>query len=371
MSEGGEGVKIENSVEGPQQKIEVHLSRKDFESKGINWAYEQISQHLPQGELKDAFDLAMKEREARRERGIDVLSPTSLVEGSNKYAFRGVIRKSNGEPMHSYKDAILSDVSDKLFIHGIEAPGSEENILPRNLWDPWVFPTPVGIEDRGEDVSEILVYRNETFVIPPGDGDQTVTRVNMETGKKDQISKKEAVDESYPTLRDILVGQIEVYFDKAKDKFLDSMLVDGRYPPTASELDSLISKIDLQKEFAGARLESSKLNGIALSFKTLEQSHLFALKIMSEGVRKQIFLNSPSEDFYKENLLTDFRIDGPGHLNFMETSPDPDSIVSRLSIRNSGNIDSDYQKKLKDLVKSTIIETMPHLAQSMEKINLV
>jgi hypothetical protein len=224
MSDGGDSVEIENKVEGPQQKVEIHLSAKDYLNQGYpthsafnqnGWAYEQISEHLPPGKLKKAFDLAKNERDARIKANVDVLSNESMVPGSDEYAFRVFKRKSDGSPLRGNEKATLSSVGDNLYEYGIEAPGDEDMILPRNIWDPWGFPTITGMRDRGEDVTGILVYENKPFVLPTKESDEHVTLIDLETAKKVQISKKEAADKKYPTLRDLFVGQIEVFFDGA------------------------------------------------------------------------------------------------------------------------------------------------------------
>src|SRR5690606_24282486 len=101
--------------------------------------------------------------------------------------------------------------------HGIDAQGSEGNILPGMIWDAYAVPTHIELKEDGVNVMEVIVYRNQPFVLPTKNGEDTTTLVNLSNlstnGKKSEISVKEAKEKGYPTLRDLLVGQIEVYFD--------------------------------------------------------------------------------------------------------------------------------------------------------------
>lgn len=232
MAEGSGEIKIENNVEGPQQKVVVHLSKQEFTDQGypnhspINqntWAYEQISSSLPSGELKKAFDMAKEERKLWIDRKsedlkFDILTRETLVEGSDRYMFRGAIRKSDGAPFFLDDRATLESVDANLYEHGIEAPGIEDMILPRRIWDMYTFPSPIRVEERGEDVSIIMVYRNEPFVLPNKEGEETATMIDIENWKKEQISVQEAREKKYPTLRDIFVGQIEVRYEDTATK---------------------------------------------------------------------------------------------------------------------------------------------------------
>lgn len=232
MSENGGEIKIENSVEGPQQKVVVHLSKREFEDQGypkhspINqntWAYEQISSSLPSGELKKAFDLAKEERKLWIERKnddlkFDILTRETLAVGSDRYMFRGAIRKSDGTPFYLDDRATLESVDINLHKHGIEAPGIEDMILPRRIWDMYTFPAPIRVDERGEDVSIIMVYRNEPFVLPNEKSEETVTMFDIENWKKEQISVQDAREKKYPTLRDIFIGQIEVRYEDNTNK---------------------------------------------------------------------------------------------------------------------------------------------------------
>jgi hypothetical protein len=215
---------IENTVEGPQQKVEVHIPMSDFvdmcypnhsPSEATDLLYEQIEEQLPEGEIKTAFSLAKKEREEQDKAKVDILvNKKTFVEGSDRYAFRGIKRKSDGTPMWQHPDATRDKVPDKLHEHGIDAPGSEDMMLPRRIWDQYALPTIGGVRHYDEDVGVILIYRNEPFVLTTKEGDTETTLIDLETREKTQISIKEAKEKKYPTLRDLFVGQIEISIDR-------------------------------------------------------------------------------------------------------------------------------------------------------------
>ncbi|EKE05646.1 MAG: hypothetical protein ACD_19C00187G0034 [uncultured bacterium] len=106
----------------------------------------------------------------------------------------------------------IYDQAENVFNYGIDAPGSEENIMPRVLWEMHAFPSVYGLENRGEDMTEIFIYKNESFLLPSNGSSDKVMFVEMATREKKEISVVEALEKKYPTLRDIFVGQIEVRY---------------------------------------------------------------------------------------------------------------------------------------------------------------
>jgi hypothetical protein len=213
---------IQNRVEGPQYKVVVHCSANEYlkhwgtGEDPYAYPYEKIMEQLPEGELKKAFIAGYNEQEARRKAGLGALGSPILTDEAKKYAFRGIRRRSDNLPTWQHPEATLESVDDSLHANGIDAPGERSPyfIMPGLIWNIYAFPNATDVRKHNIDVSGILVYRNEPFVLPSQPGAVTTKLYTGDGSKAQEISLDQA--KNYPTLRDIYIGQIEVHYDKPK-----------------------------------------------------------------------------------------------------------------------------------------------------------
>lgn len=211
----GEAPPIENRKEGPKQKAVINLPQEGLKARlgreVIDWFYEEVLNQMPDGELKDAFDLAAKERTARLEDpDVEMHYGPALIPGANKYAYRAFTRRSDGAPLPYHLESTYEKAGENILLHGIENPNSPDMILPNLISDDHWLPD----FNLGDDISSILVYKNEPFVMPTKSGEQTTRLINLETGEVKSISLSDARERGYPTLRDNVVGQIEIHWIK-------------------------------------------------------------------------------------------------------------------------------------------------------------
>jgi hypothetical protein len=210
------GIAIENKVQGPQQLVETHIAQKDYLGQWGHdpdeWALNQISSQMPDGELKHAFDAGVTEFHERRIRHLMEWDPEIITDEAQKYAYRCVKRRSDNLPTWEHDESTLASLEDNIFVSGVDVPTEESAtyISPGHFWNTHLFPGPIDFEKTDIDTSEILVYRNEPFVLPSKPGDKKTTLVKNRVSS--QINIEEA--QKYPTLRDIYIGRVEVRFDK-------------------------------------------------------------------------------------------------------------------------------------------------------------
>lgn len=214
--------KIENKVEGPQHVIRINVSAEDYAKNWTEspdpytWIFKELSDKLPEGDLKKAIELANDERLEKEQRGAHINDPVIIPEAS-KFAFRCITRNSNNSPQPSHPDSTI-DKTEKLFFElGIDSPDVETAgyILPGTIWTRYAFPLPSDI-DKGKNISIIMIYNNVPFVLPPKPEETDVVLIKLpERTHPDFISKisvEKAKTKGYPTLRDICLGQIQIHF---------------------------------------------------------------------------------------------------------------------------------------------------------------
>ncbi len=200
----GESAEISRNV----QKIRV--SAQDYANNWIDssdpysWIFTQLNKALPEGEIKQAIELANEERIAKERAGGHINDPIIIPEAS-RYAFRCLIRNSNFG---------LKDTEAAFAKLGIDNPDLESarNILPGTIWTTYAFPLPSETR-KGKNVSIIAVYRNVPFVFSAKKDQADTTLISSSGGVRNSMSiitDKEAMN--YPTLRDTYLGQTQIHF---------------------------------------------------------------------------------------------------------------------------------------------------------------
>ena len=124
-----------------------------------------------------------------------------------------------------------------------------------------------------------------------------------------------------------------------------------------------MQKIDLRKEFENARLVNDQIPGIALSFDSLRQSHLFALAIYQKGGEKQLWALGPSDNFFDQNPMDDYRFDS---VLSMDEKLKDGRLVARVDTRFNEAFSADRNNAYSALVREVIKENIPHLAKDVE-----
>lgn len=221
-----------HSIEGPQQKIQVTLSKNEYfkhvypnvedPSEYATWVLNAAVEKLPEGTLKEALELSNQEFKARRERQredktYNLYDSNSLVDGSEQYAFRAVKRRSDGGANLDHEEATLASLDQNIFEEGIDYVGfdSVQSINPSYAIPAYSVTNQVQV-GRGEDVSVIQIYKNEPFVVQlPDDkeqGNNEALLVNLNNGSEFSQSQRISLEEAkeYPTLRDNFLGSIEI-----------------------------------------------------------------------------------------------------------------------------------------------------------------
>lgn len=204
---------IENIVEGPQNKISLHLSSREYLSKPPHarkdWFYDQLMQRIPSGEIRDAISVSKKEDEARQLANNDEWGKP-LVETTIRHAFRCFKRRSNNQPLEDNLKATKENAQQNIYNEGIEAP-VYEMIMPDHIWALYLLPTPVDL-NQGIDRSNILVYKCVPFVLPTNPGAETTKRVDVTIPQASLRTVDISITEAkkIPTLRDIFVGEVEI-----------------------------------------------------------------------------------------------------------------------------------------------------------------
>lgn len=151
--------------------------------------------------------------------------------------------------------------------------------------------------------------------------------------------------------------------------FLAQVLVDGKYAPSVTELVKILKKIDLVGAFGEAQFVKEKQKGsLVISFDSLEHSHLFALVLLARGYEKNLFYNSPSQNFFTGRILEDHRID-TNQLSFSE-QPDGSRVLGELFLKYAESYEDDRRDKLSDLITGVVREVMPHLAGEVGEFKL-
>ena len=218
---------ITNSIEGPKIKAVVHISQDGYKKM---WSesddpYRQVINavinQLPENELKTALTIGNEERGARVKIPNQYFHPVITLE-AEKYAFRGIKRRSDDLPISQSVESTLTLLEPYLFKYGIDAPKNTSaagNIMSGMPWDTFTFPNPSSV-DAGIDMSFILVYRNEPYILPT-ENDKTLTQLFIPRSKDARestktISVEEAKQKTYPTLRDLFIGYIEIHYEKNK-----------------------------------------------------------------------------------------------------------------------------------------------------------
>lgn len=215
---------ISHNIEHPILKRTLEFNIDDYFSTDVSkrrdWFYGQLLGKIPEGELKDALELAVKESDARKkesQQGITVNRWNNpIIKEAEKYAFRSFIRRSDGLPTTEHPDSVYSTVQDSIHTSGIDNPSesSPTMIMPSTIWDQFLLPTEISFHDMHEDISTILVYKNEPFVVSTNteQGATKLVDVNepLILKRTKEISIEDAKQKKYPTLRDNLVGQVEV-----------------------------------------------------------------------------------------------------------------------------------------------------------------
>jgi hypothetical protein len=218
-----EGSTIENRLEGPKLFEIINMSANDYikqsPSESTNWFYSHLIENLKDGELKKAVDLARKEQLARQEAGIEISSrQKAIVQGAENYAFRAFKRKSNGEPLlyPSGVESTLENAHTTIHREGIEANNSYSQIFPNTIWEMFFIPTPADIETREVDTACLIVYENKPFVLTSTEGSKTTILVDISTADPKKQIREISLNEAHqhPTLRDIMIGTIEVHLNK-------------------------------------------------------------------------------------------------------------------------------------------------------------
>jgi len=210
------------SIERCFQRATVQLPRNDYISRMRNgvkkhemiWVYDTIAHQLPADEVGKAWGLAQAESLARIEKRIRLFQKgrTQIAE-SKQFAFRTFKRRSDGGLIKNDPRTALSLLPSELHESGIDSAGASNMIYPGLLWYENTFP--VGLEvEHGIDTVEVLVYNNRPYIVPSLDDPTTVRLVHLDNDKNygdmKTIPLAEAQKEQYPTLRELLIGQIEI-----------------------------------------------------------------------------------------------------------------------------------------------------------------
>lgn len=218
---------IENSTENlPFKIVRAHISKADYidviRSNGPHlgasflWLTEQVHPQMPKDELGYAFGLASDELRCRLCEGRNFLRPnSSLVPGSDKYAYRVIARGTTRLDLGYNVPQTLAMFHENLEMYGIDYPGCEDSIFPRTFWFYNTVPIPQHIRPEINNIILVMTYRNERFVLPSSKKDGFIAVVDLSgpdaKGVTTQIQIAEANEEQLPTLRDLLIGLVEVH----------------------------------------------------------------------------------------------------------------------------------------------------------------
>jgi hypothetical protein len=160
--------------------------------------------------------------------------------------------------------------------------------------------------------------------------------------------------------------------DKLNYKLLTSFMVDGLYTPSCQELVQLIKKQDMLKLLEDSEVSDADLNRpntLSITFNNSEESHLFALALVAKGFENNLFTNGPSDDFYENKPLENFRVDG--NQLALNEEPDGDKSKATLRLNYSNDYDASRKEKYTELVHQVIEETMPHLSDKIKDFRFV
>ena len=222
MSEVTADFNIQNFIEGPLHKIGVRLPKDEYIDRAGNgvtkdtmlWTYNQILPQLSPGILQTAWASAQRESEVRVEKNIPLFAKSrTQIPSSLDYAFRTFKRRSDGNPIKGDPRTALCQLPRELHEFGKDSTGAANMIYPGILWYQWTLP--VGLEvQRGIDTVEVLVYKNEPFIVPSIDDDLSVRLITLNNtknyGDMRTIPILQAKADGLPTLRDLLLRQVEI-----------------------------------------------------------------------------------------------------------------------------------------------------------------
>lgn len=186
---------VTSKLEGPILRRVAELSANEYlqqpEEHREEWLRNQLQQKLPQEFLTEAF-----------------------LFGNPKCSFRCFKRSSDGTPiLAEHPDSTYANAISNVHQIGIEIDGRLPG-LNIESGQPWMrFFMPTEDELNRVDISTALVYRDQPFVRQHSETHASLLNVpGKYTGQLISV----ADSQDYNTLRDNLIGYIEVHWQKTE-----------------------------------------------------------------------------------------------------------------------------------------------------------
>lgn len=228
-------------------------------------------------------------------------------------------------------------------------------------------------EDPIEGVVDLTVHFSPTFTIVEAGTTPYNTARDILLSVAQQVTGKKFRDTTPNELVQDLFQNKDVAEtnhapdNKPKDKLLTAFMVDGLYTPSCQELVQLIKKQDMPKLLESSQISDADLdrpNTLSITFNNSEEAHLFALALVAKGFENNLFTNGPSDDFYENKPLENFRVDG--NQLALNEEPDGDKSKAILRLNYSDGYDVSRKERYTELIHQVIDETMPHLSDKVK-----